>query len=129
MIRHAQFVAANVIFAQSPLRGAYDRSNLTGELDKAAEYLARPFAPLGEMNLALVSSKVREHAKNNIRYDNYLDVDLDFDGDRHDKRRIGAYAFDKHKPRWLPILEIKPAKGLDEYSPEYSGLALDRITD
>lgn len=105
---YPQFVSANIVFAQSPMRGASVEKNLTGELDEAQDYLARPFAPLGEMNLVARGAKAREHAENSVRFDTYPDARLDFDGDIQGKSRLGAYALDKSSPRWLPVLEIKP---------------------
>lgn len=105
---YPQFVAANIIFAKSPMKGTSTEGNLTGKLDEARNYLIRPFAPLGEMNLMPMSAKVREDAENNAHFDTYPGARLDFDGDMHGKSRLGAYALDKKGPRWLPVLQIKP---------------------
>ncbi len=106
---YPQFVAANIVFARLPLRGASVEDNLTGEFDEAKDYLARPFAPLGEMNLVPAGIKVRKHAASSARFAIYQDAQLDFDGGNlNGADRIGAYSLDKGKPRWLPALEIKP---------------------
>ncbi len=91
------------------MRDTFLKGNLTGELNEASYFLARPFAPLGEMNLASADGNVRKHAGGNVRFDIYPDADLDFDGDLRGEGGIGAYALDKVKPRWVPVLEIKPA--------------------
>ena len=105
-----QLVSGNIIFALSPLRGASTESNLTGGFDEARNHLARPFAPLGEMNLAPAGIKVRKHAGNSARFAIYPDASMDFDGGGLiGADRIGAYSLDKDRPRWLPALEIKPA--------------------
>lgn len=104
-----QLVSGNIIFARSPLRGASTESNLTGGFDEARKYLARPFAPLGEMNLAPVGVKVRKHAGSSARFAIYPDAGADFDGEGLiGADRIGAYSLDKDRLRWLPALEIKP---------------------
>jgi hypothetical protein len=60
------------------------------------------------MNLAPAGGNVRKHAQSNVLFDTYPNADLDFDGDLRDKGGIGAYSLDKVKPRWGPVLEIKP---------------------
>lgn len=108
---YPQFVAANIVFARSPMFGAALEKNLTGELHEARNYLARPFAPLGEMNLMAASAKVREHAGNIADVDTYPDAALDFDGGSRGTSGVGAYSLDRDRPGWLPALEIKPAPG------------------
>lgn len=105
---YRQFVAANIVFARSPILGAAMEKNLTGELDKARDYLARPFAPLGEMNLMAVGANVREHAGNIAGIDSYPDAVLDFDGGSHGTSGVGAYSLERDRSGWLPALEIKP---------------------
>jgi hypothetical protein len=116
---YQQLVSGNIIFALSPLRGASTESNLTGGFDEARKYLARPFAPLGEMNLAPMSIKVKKHAGSSARFAIYPDAGTDFDGEGLiDADRIGAYSLDKDRPRLLPALEIKPAppaKGISRF--------------
>ncbi len=46
-----QTVQANVVFAATPISGGESRENITGPLEAAADYLERPFGPLGEMSL------------------------------------------------------------------------------
>jgi hypothetical protein len=52
--------------------------------------------------------KATRNAEDIPRFTVYPDADRDFDGDWDDQRRIGAYALEKHRSDWLPILEIKP---------------------
>ena len=106
---HPQLVTANMVFAKSRMRDTFLEGNMTGELNEASDFLSRPFAPLGEMNLAPTDGNVRKHAEGDMRFDMYPDANLDFDGDLHGKGGIGAYALGKVKPRWVPMLEIKPA--------------------
>jgi hypothetical protein len=105
---YPQLVTANIVFARSRIHDAFLEGNLTGELNEASDFLARPFAPLDEMNLAPAGGNVRKHAQSNVLFDTYPNADLDFDGDLRDKRGIGAYSLDKVKPCWAPVLEIKP---------------------
>ena len=105
---YPQFVTANIVFAKLPVRGNPQERNLTGKFDDARNYLTRPFAPLGEMNLMPADTKVRKHADNSMRFDAYPQAGLDFDGGLHGTGGMGAYALDRDKPRWLPALEIKP---------------------
>ncbi|SFN79224.1 hypothetical protein SAMN05216386_1855 [Nitrosospira briensis] len=104
-----QLISGNIIFALSPLRGTSTESNLTGGFSEARNHLVRPFAPLGEMNLAPKGIKVRKHAGNSARFAIYPDAGMDFDGEGLiGADRIGAYSLDKERPRWRPALEIKP---------------------
>ncbi|MDQ3187143.1 MAG: right-handed parallel beta-helix repeat-containing protein [Pseudomonadota bacterium] len=105
---YSQFVTANAVFAKLPIRGASSGRNLTGELDSARKYLTRPFAPLGKMNLMAAGAKMRQYSGESMRFDTYPGADLDFDGVLHGTDRMGAYAFDRERPHWLPALEIKP---------------------
>lgn len=108
---YPQFVVSNIVFAESPVNSVFTGSNLVGKFDEASSYLARPFAPLGEMNLSPLAGalpKATGNTEDIPRFTVYPDADRDFDGDWEDKRRIGAYALEKHRSRWLQILEIKP---------------------
>lgn len=117
---YPQFVVSNIIFAESPVNSAFMRSNLIGKFNEASNYLARPFAPLGEMNLsplATALSKATRNAEDIPRFTVYPDADRDFDGSSYGTKGIGAYASGKKTPRWLPVLEIKPVLPTHEKSP------------
>jgi hypothetical protein len=105
---YPQIVTANMVFASSRIHDAFLESNLTGELNEASDFLALPFAPLGEMNLVPAGGNVHKHSESNMRLGMYPDSGLDFDGDLRGKGGIGAYTPGKVKPRWVPVLEIKP---------------------
>lgn len=107
-LAYSQSVVANIVFAHSPIRGAAEEKNLAHAPDEANSYLVNPFAPPGQMNLAPRNTRVREEAQESGFFDSYPDAELDFDGDAHDRVRMGAYAVSKRMPRWLPALEIKP---------------------
>lgn len=108
---YPQFVMANIIFARLPVQGISLERNLTGSFDDAQNYLARPFAPLGEMNLAPTDATVKKYAENGVHFAAYPGADRDFDGNLHSTHGVGAYALQRDRPGWLPILEIKPVDG------------------
>jgi hypothetical protein len=107
-LAYPQSVTANIVFAGSPIRGLAEEKNFTGIPDEADNYLVNPFAPPGQINLAPGEIKVWEEVREHRFFDNYPDAELDFDGDAHRGIRMGAYAINKSRPRWLPALEIKP---------------------
>lgn len=107
-LAYHQWVIANIVFARSPIRGAPQEKNLTGMPDEAGNYLVNPFVSPGQMNLVPRDLKVREEAQEQKFFDDYPDAGLDFDGDPHERVRMGAYSVGKGRPRWLPKLEIKP---------------------
>jgi hypothetical protein len=49
---HVQRVVANAVFARAPIAGGEQRANSTGSYAEAADYLANPDAPPGELDLA-----------------------------------------------------------------------------
>jgi hypothetical protein len=106
---YPQLVSANIVFARLPIRGASLKTNLTGELEEAQNYLSRPFAPLDELNLT-VAARVQEieRAQDAATFEAYPDAQPDFEGSSYTGKRIGAYALDKSRPRWMPALRIKP---------------------
>jgi hypothetical protein len=103
---YLQLIAGNAIFARLPLAGYSDESDLVGTYEAAGEYLTKPFAPLGEMNLAPLSDKAKAPSMEITRLRIYPEWNTDFDGWRATDR-FGAYANCK-PPRWLPKLERKP---------------------
>ena len=115
---YPQFVVANVVFSGSPVNSAFAGSNLVGKFDEASNYLARPFAPLGEMNLSPLAAalpKATRNAEGIPHFTVYPDADRDFDGSSYSMKKMGAYASEKAL-RWLPVLEIKPVPVTHEKS-------------
>jgi hypothetical protein len=76
--------------------------------DEAGNYLVNPYVSPGQMNLVPLDLKVREEAQEQKFFDDYPDAGLDFDGDPHERVRMGAYSVGKDRPRWFPTLEMKP---------------------
>ena len=112
-LAYTQSVVANIVFARSPIRGTTEGKNFVGNSDDAGNYLTKPFASPGEMNLAPGNINVREEVQEQTLFDSYPDTGRDFDGDAHGRIRMGAYALSKSRPRWLPALGIKPANDID----------------
>lgn len=107
---YPQIVYANIVFAQLPIRGASLKTNLTGELEDARNFLVRPFAPLGELDLTIAAgARIIERAYVPASFETYPDARRDFEGSRYSGERIGAYAPGKISPAWAPGLQIKPA--------------------
>ena len=117
---YPQFVVSNIVFADPPVNSTFVGSNLVGKFEEASNYLARPLAPLGEMNLTPLAAALPEATRNAEDipcFAAYPDADRDFDGSSYDMKRIGAYAPEKKAPRWLLVLEIKPVPATHEKSP------------
>ncbi|MBI5752361.1 MAG: hypothetical protein HZA59_09495 [Hydrogenophilales bacterium] len=108
---YPQLVSANSLFANPPLHGAAMEMNLTGSFDQAGDYLVRPFAPLGEMDLRPKAGKGSKKAKAKTHFEIYPEADRDFDVSLRGADVVGAYAPEKKGLRWLPVLEIKPPAG------------------
>ncbi|SCY25777.1 hypothetical protein [Nitrosospira sp. Nsp13] len=125
---HPQFVMANIVFAGMPVRGASLETNLTGKFNDARNYLTRPFAPLGAMNLMPANTKLQKRTSDSMRFDAYPQADLDFDGGLRGTGGIGAYALDRDRPRWLPALEIKPVPVTPDDEPSFAGHSLIQNT-
>jgi hypothetical protein len=103
---YRRLITGNAIFSRVPLAGYSDEGNLVGTYEAAGEYLTKPFAPLGEMDLAPLTGKAKSASIDATRLRVYPEWDTDFDG-RREGDRFGAYA-NHRPPRWLPNLEIKP---------------------
>ena len=105
-----QWAKGNKVFARAPLAGFGYEGNLVGQYEEAINYLVKPRAPLGELNL-LPGFRARMHAGGDEpRVHAFPDAVLDFDGDMRKTAGLGAYALDKSQPRWRPTLEIKPIR-------------------
>ncbi|SEK30870.1 right-handed parallel beta-helix repeat-containing protein [Nitrosovibrio tenuis] len=109
---YPQLIAGNAIFSPVPLAGHTGENNLIGGYEAAREYLAKPFSPLGEMDLTPLPGKVKSLLIDIIRLRIYPESENDFDGSLHGACRIGAYALNKSSPRWMPALQIKPAPAM-----------------
>jgi hypothetical protein len=107
---YQQWIEANAIFARAPFGGAASHGNLVGNYAEAAEYLAKPYAPLGELNLLPNGGAIFPRAGDHSPFRTFPEAELDFEGDLHGTTEWGAYAPHKKQPRWLPTLEIIPVR-------------------
>jgi len=100
-----QTVQANVVFAAMPISGAEAGENITGPLAAAADYLQRPFAPLGEMSLYPKAGGRQSDAIDTLRLQAFVDWNKDFDG----RPRAGCFrGAGCGTGGWLPRLQRKP---------------------
>ncbi len=102
---YARWIRGNAVFASKPLMGGMHEDNLVDSYEAAEKHLVQPFAPLGQMNLALLSEKQSNVSPHTTDFQHHPKWNRDFDGAWGEKR-FGAYGYDK-QPRWTPILKIK----------------------
>jgi Right handed beta helix region len=107
---YQQWIEGNAVFARTPITGLTNESNLVGTYLEAAEHLANPYAPLGELNLFPNAQAIRAKPGNHLPFRTFPEAELDFDRDLHGTAEWGAYARNKKSPRWLPTLEIIPVR-------------------
>ena len=100
-----QTVQANVVFAETPIRGGEARENITRPLEAAVDYLQRPFAPLGEMSLYPRPGKLFSRLIDTRALHVFSDSDKDFNGHYRKHGLPGAYGDSGHNSSWLPGLE------------------------
>ncbi|HEV7929904.1 MAG TPA: hypothetical protein VGP12_07205 [Nitrosospira sp.] len=108
---YQQWIKGNAVFAHTPIAGLADEGNLVGKYEEAAVNLVKPFAPLGQMNLALRPDRRLALPIAATRLLAHPEGEKDFDGQR-DNVRFGAYA--SEFVRWMPKLEIKPWSSVTE---------------
>lgn len=100
-------ITHNAIFAGKPkVKLGLTKNNLVYDYQLAQQYLIQPYSPSGQMNLNLIFQNPIVPKLNNHQLRNYLDWNVDFDG-QISEHRFGAYKTEKI-PRWYPNLEIKP---------------------
>ncbi len=102
---YARWIKGNAVFASIPLIGGIHEDNIVDQYKAAENYLVRPFAPLGQINLALLPNKQPNISPDTADYQHHTKWNSDFDG-ALSKKRFGAYGYDK-TPQWTPVLEIK----------------------
>lgn len=103
-----QIVAGNAVFAARPIQGGVQRGNLTGSYDGAAKFLARPHAPLGEMDLAPRLGHRLPGAVQPSWLVGLIDAQLDFEGAARQEDLIGAYGRMERAGGWRPVVGFKP---------------------
>jgi len=103
---YPQWVQANAVFATVPVTADRKSGNITGQLASARDYLNKPLAKLGELDLRPKTSMVARFAP--IPVQKYTAWNQDFNGNPHQVGEVGAYAAKQMKNYWVPRLELKP---------------------
>ena len=98
---HAQRITGNAVFALAPIVGGEQQSNRTGAPAEAAEHLAEPFAPPGQLDLAPRPGRLDTAPFELPALPLLPDVDRDFEGRRYAGPIAGAYAGDAGNRRLL----------------------------
>jgi len=104
-----QRVFGNVIFAGAPLPGGSAAQNLTGGVPEASRWLRKPFAALGELDLAPQRTNAVKISKWPQLPRHYADAREDFEGRPRVAGVAGAYAADS--TIWRLALDRKPRGG------------------
>jgi hypothetical protein len=105
---YPQSVRANAVFAAEPIRGGRQRGNLAAPGSAAEEFLDRPFAALGELDLYPRRQWPRMKTSGPVPGVAFPDGERDFNGRPRRPGTIGAYSGSGTNPGWRPRLERKP---------------------
>ena len=106
---YVQHVSANVIFASRPIAAKSQESNSIGQSEDAVDYLWKPFAPLGTMDLyPKVKNIVKLKLVDTASFRVFKDWDMDFNKRKRNEHVRGAYGGEGLNPGWLPQIERKP---------------------
>ena len=105
---YRQTVSANVVFAATPIIGGTQAGNFSAPLADAERYLARPFAPPGEVDL-FPRTPLNSADADPPNPAQLPEWDRDFDGQPRTPGSIGAYAGFGTTARWRPALERMPS--------------------
>ena len=106
---YSQRIFANAVFASVPIAGGDQSTNVTGTLEQAADYLVRPHAPAGEIDLAPRPDTLRIAAPGVAADASLPAIGRDFDGRVYRSDIAGAYS----NPRALWRLQISPKRRTD----------------
>jgi hypothetical protein len=105
---YVQHVSANVIFASNPIMAKSQESNSIGKKEDAVDYLVKPFAPLGTMDLYPKVKKMKSQPVDTTHFRVFKDWDIDFNGRERNAHSRGAYGGEGINPGWLPQMKRKP---------------------
>lgn len=104
-------VRGNAVLAGRPFsgNGANPGENLSDDHGRADEYLRKPFAEPGSLDLTPAGDRLAGSVAipPDVLWD-LPDVQRDFDGVRRSGDQIGAYEGAEDQPYWTPQLSIKP---------------------
>jgi hypothetical protein len=104
---YGQSVVANAVFATVPIIGGTQVGNFSAPLAEAERFLMRPFAGLGELDLAprALLTSADADPPNPAQLAGW---DRDFNGRLRSPGSIGAYADAGTNPGWRPGLSLMP---------------------
>jgi hypothetical protein len=105
---YVQHVSANVIFASNPIMAKSQESNSIGKREDAVDYLVKPFAPLGAMDLYPKLKKIKSQTLDTFHFRVFKNWDIDFNRRKRNEHSQGAYGGEGINPGWLPQIERKP---------------------
>ena len=88
---YLQVVAGNAVFAARPIEGGVQQANLVGGYDRAALFLANPYAPRGQIDLTPRPGQFARGAVNAAWQQGLEGVELDFLRRDRPVGVIGAY--------------------------------------
>lgn len=111
VVAYPQRVTANAVFAAVPLSTDRQSGNITGPMATAQDYLKKPLAELGEMDLRPKVKLVSRFESSSLQ--KHQAWNLDFDGHPHRAGEVGAYAAGQMRNYWIPRFELKPVSLLD----------------
>ncbi|RFC37667.1 MAG: hypothetical protein DID92_2727742965 [Candidatus Nitrotoga sp. SPKER] len=97
-----------MIFASNLIRPKSQESNSIGKKEDAVNYLVKPFAPLGAMDLYPKVKKMKSQPVDTTPFRVFKDWDIDFNGRKRNEHYNGAYGDEGINPGWLPQIERKP---------------------
>jgi hypothetical protein len=103
---YVQRVVANAVFASHPIEAAEVAGNVAAPLSRVWEYLRKPLAPLGQLDLRPSKSLITKY--DSLPLQRYPDWKLDFNGTPRRKGEVGAYSAGRSVTDWVPRLERKP---------------------
>jgi len=106
VVAYPQWVSANAVFAAVPVTADRQSGNITGPLATARNYLNKPQARLGALDLRPKKSMLARF--DSVVMQKYMAWNQDFDGNPRQIGEVGAYAIEQIQNYWLPRLELKP---------------------
>lgn len=107
--RFEQAVFANAVFAGLPLKGWVQSDNLTEPYRNAEQYLRRPFAALGKLDLYPLAGMMCRVAGDHINPSDFTDSEQDFNAYPRTADCVGAYGRAGENPGWRLGLKRKSA--------------------
>jgi hypothetical protein len=107
--RFRRLVTGNAVFAESPIQGGEQRSNITGSLSDAAVYLKRPFALLEEADFSPLPGRLDIASSSGDEFQGLPDWNYDFLGILRSHPVAGAYGGGAGVNGASPLVPAQPA--------------------